>query len=91
MIVHWVMVAIADFVSAIGSLLTVPSPPAFLSSLPGWIGTVGGYVANTGVWLPWSLAAAVGSAYAAILGVGLAIKLVRIAASFVTLGGGSAS
>jgi hypothetical protein len=49
------------------------------------------YTANTGAWIPWTVAAAVLVAYGACLAAGLVAKLVRIGASFATLGGGSAA
>jgi hypothetical protein len=87
LVVHWW----ASFVVFIGGLVTVPAPPAFLGQLAGWVTTARSYVASTDVWLPWPLAVAVLAAYAGSLLAGLAVKLVRIIASFLTLGGGSAA
>ncbi|MDQ1628086.1 MAG: hypothetical protein QOI54_1830 [Actinomycetota bacterium] len=81
----------AAFIGWLGGLVSVPGPPSFLVELPGWVTTASSYVAGTSVWMPWSLMVTVIGVYAVCLTSGLAIKLVRIVASFLTAGGGSAA
>jgi hypothetical protein len=55
------------------------------------IGTVFGYAASFGNWVPWS---AIGPALLVVIGVlgaAAVVKLVRIVASFLSFGGGSAA
>lgn len=91
MITEAVLDWFATFVAWVGGLLTLPSPPAFFATLQGYVTTAGSYVASTGAWLPWSVMGTVLTAFAACLLAALAIKVVRIAASFLTAGGGSAA
>lgn len=79
------------FIGWLGSLLSLPTPPAFLGDLAGYVATAAGYVASTSVWMPWSVMVAVLAAWAVCLAAGFAVKLVRIVASFLTAGGGSAA
>lgn len=91
MITEFVVNMVAGFTGWVGAHLALPDPPAFVSDLPGWVSQAGGYVGSTSAWVPWSLMAAVTAAFVVALSAGLAVKLLRIAASFVTLGGGSAA
>jgi hypothetical protein len=63
--------------------------PSWLSSATSALGTVTAGLSSTTGFLPWSVIA--GAVVLAIAGVGLsvAIRGVRIALSFLTLGGGS--
>ena len=81
----------ASFVAWIGGLVSLPAVPTFLSSLGGYVGTASSYVTGTGVWMPWSLLVTVIGAWAVCLLAALVVKVVRIIASFLTLGGGSAA
>ena len=68
-----------------------PTSGSTESGLTTGLGVVLGYAAGFGSWVPW---AAIGPAILVVLGVLLAasvIRLVRIVASFLTLGGGSAA
>jgi hypothetical protein len=65
--------------------------PGWLAEIPTQVAAVGQYLGGTAAWFPWNT---VGLAVASVLvacGVGLVLKLVRIVASFLTLGGGSAA
>ena len=79
------------FVGWLGGLVSLPTPPAFFGTLQGYAVTAGGYVANTGVWMPWTVIATVLGAWVTALAAALIVKIVRIVASFLTAGGGSAA
>lgn len=91
MVTEAVLGVLASIVAWIGSNLGVPSPPAFLTDLPGYVATAASYLASTGAWFPWSLVLTIATAHAAVLLAALAVKVFRIVASFLTLGGGSAA
>ena len=91
MVTQGILAAYAWFVSFLGGLISFPAVPAFVGDAAGYASTVGGYVSSTGAWIPWPILGAVLSAYAACLAAALIVKTVRIVASFVTLGGGSAA
>lgn len=81
---------ITDVFVALVGLFPVVSPPEWLTSANGLVTTLVGYAAGMGAWLPMGLAVGVAATIVVVIGVALAIKLVRIALSYVTLGGGSA-
>jgi hypothetical protein len=92
MLFEWlvtVLAAIVDFLIAALDAL-VPDPPAFIDDIPGYVDTLNGYLDGTDVWIPWEIVgpmiAVVGVAFLA----SWAIKIVRIVASYLTAGGGSA-
>jgi hypothetical protein len=82
---------VASFVGWIGGLIQLPDPPNWIAGAPAAASAVAGYVADTGSWIPWTLMQAVILTWVTVLAAGLAIKVVRIVASFLTLGGGSAA
>ena len=80
---------------AVGRFLTglLPSfsAPAWLTTtLPGWLDTAGSYVQGVSAWFPFDHVPIVLGFVAVALAAAAGIKLARIAASFVTLGGGAA-
>lgn len=84
-----VVVAVAGFVVGLFPVLT---PPAWLTTtLPSWIETAGGQIVAVDALFPFSHAVTVLTFVALSCGVALAVKLVRIVASFLTAGGGSAA
>lgn len=91
MVTQGIVAAYAWFVAFLGSLVNFPPVPAFVADAGGYATTVGGYVVSTGAWIPWPILASVLAAYGVCLAAGLVVKTVRIVASFVTLGGGSAA
>jgi hypothetical protein len=76
--------------AVIGSLPTVPVPD-WLSAGSAGVSTIAGYGSGLGVWLPVSLIITVLGALIAAWLTGFVIKVARIVASFLTLGGGSAA
>jgi hypothetical protein len=77
-------------VAALLSFLPTNTPPAWLTTIGGAVGTVYGYAGQMGVWFPVTLVRNVALAVLASILAGFVIKAVRIIASFVTVGGGSA-
>ena len=92
MIWNWLMDWVANLVEWLGAQLAamVPPPPGWLLSLPAQIQGVTVYVAQAGHWFPVGLLAPVLVVVVACWIAGIAIKVVRIVASFATLGGGGA-
>lgn len=68
-----------------------PEPAPVLGGVSSAWGTVVSSAASMGAWIPWSVVGAALAVVAAVLVTAGVIKLVRIVASFVTLGGGSAA
>lgn len=78
-------------VSFVTGLLPTMSTPGWLDTASGHLATVLGYGAALGAWIPWQVAGIVFGSLMVALGVSFGIKVVRIVASFLTLGGGSAA
>lgn len=89
MITGWVAQVFAAVVRAILGLLPVVAVPAWMDTT-GPMATVFGYAASMGVWVPTTLLVTVLAALLAAWLMGFAIKVLRIVASFLTVGGGSA-
>ena len=91
MIVEWFLgVAVSLFHSLMGAL-PVATVPAWLSDSSGAMATVFSAAGSMGVWFNAQLLIVVLGAVLALWLVGFSIKLVRIVASFLTAGGGSAA
>jgi hypothetical protein len=91
MITEALMSVLSGFVNAVlGSLPVIPVP-TWLSDLSGGVSTIAGYGAGLGVWMPVPLIVAVISTLLAAWLIAFGIKVARIVASFLTLGGGSAA
>lgn len=84
-----VLAAVAGFVVGLFPEFAVPA--WLTTTLPGWIETASGQIVAVDVWFPFSHAAIVLGFVALSIGVALGVKLVRIVASFLTAGGGSAA
>lgn len=85
----WVMAQTARLVLSL--FPAGPDAGQVPDAMASGVGTVLGYAGGFGNWIPWGQ---VGPALVVVLGVLVAagaIKLVRIVASFLTLGGGSAA
>lgn len=88
MVTEWALRAFASFVSTVFGWVEVPEPPSWIGDIGGYLSTVGAYFDGTGNWIPWALVAAVLAGWAGVLLFGLAVRFVRVVASFLTLGGG---
>lgn len=90
MIVEWFLsVAAGLWEGLCGSLPAVPVP-TWVSGGASSVASVLGTAAQLGNWVPLELFGVVVLAVTVCLLAGLAIKVARIVASFVTLGGGGA-
>jgi len=68
-----------------------PDPDELDGTVTSGLGTLFGYAGGFGSWVPWStIGGALLLVVACLVAAGV-IKLVRIVASFLTLGGGSAA
>ena len=76
--------------SLLGALPTI-TVPGWLSSASGFASTIAGYGSGLGVWIPAGLIMTVAGALLLAWLAGFGVKLARIVASFLTLGGGSAA
>jgi len=65
--------------------------PSFITSAGGYVSTVTSYAAQLGNWVPWPIAITGVLCVFAAIAVAWGIKVVRMIASFLTLGGGSAA
>lgn len=74
----------------LGTLPQIPVPD-WLSAISDGASLISGYANGLGVWVPIPLILAVASALIAAWLIGFGIKVARIVASFLTLGGGSAA
>lgn len=90
MITQWIGEFFSALVNFVLGLLPTVSPPSWLTDGSGYLATIWGYGAGLGAWIPWSLVGVVFAAVLVCIGIGFGIKVVRIVASFATIGGGSA-
>lgn len=86
-LISWV----TGFIGWIVERFAVPEVPSWLTGAPAQISDLGAKLAGTGQWIPWEIAQTVLSAVALCIAAGITVKLVRIVASFLTAGGGSAA
>lgn len=80
---------LAEFV--VGLLPDFAAPEWMTTTLPGWIGQASSYISGVDALFPFSHAATVLGFVMAGCATALLVKLTRIVASFVTMGGGSAA
>lgn len=90
MILELIVDAIAAVVAGIGGLFGEFTMPAWWSDLESALGVVGTAAAGFGDWVPVGTAVQAAMFVCSMLTLGLAIRLIRIVASFLTAGGGSA-
>lgn len=91
MIFEAIVSAVVALLTFLAGLLGDLPAPDWLTSLSGPLGELVALGDGMGAWVPWSLARTIFLAVLASMAVGLGIKLVRIVASFLTAGGGSAA
>lgn len=91
MILQWLAETFAGLlVSFIGLFPTFTLPDWWQTALDYWNDTLE-TAGQLGYWFPLPLIALVAAAIVAAVGISIAVKLIRIVASFFTLGGGSAA
>lgn len=91
MIVEGLMSFFFALVRTVMQLLPSFNPPEAFTNANGWIADIWAAGAGLGAWIPWSVVGIATGMVIAAIGIGFAIKLVRIVASFLTAGGGSAA
>lgn len=83
-LLSWIVNGVLDAIPEVGV-------PGWLLSLSGMLGSLFDMGASLGAWIPWTLVGAVAGTVVATWAIAFGVKLTRIVASFLTLGGGSAA
>lgn len=91
MVTNFLINTLAGLVQWVIGLFPTFSTPGFFSQAASAISSIGTQVSSVGAWLPIGLIGAVVTAWAVTFAAGVAIKVIRIIASYFTLGGGSAA
>lgn len=91
MITALLLFIVGGLISAIGLLFPTSSPSAATGAAIDGVGTVMGYASGFSIWLPFGIMGTCAAVVVGIFVIGLTIRLVRIVASFLTGGGGSAA
>lgn len=91
MIVELLLGVLFLFLRGVIALFPDGDPPAWVDDGAGMLGQLVGYASGLGAWIPFQLAGTVLAAVLVCMVAGFGIKLVRIVASFLTAGGGSAA
>lgn len=91
MVTDSLLSVLGGVLSWIAGLLPDWEAPADLDGAIATLGTAVGWAADLGNWFPWPVILGAGGLVMAALVIAVAIRLVRITASFLTLGGGSAA
>lgn len=92
MITDAIVSALAAVFGFIGSLLPSDEPPAWLTdTLPGEIEALGAQFGQLGQWVPMDAIGMAGAAVVTAFAVAWGVRLVRIALSLFTGGGGGAA
>lgn len=86
--VEWLQGLFAGVWDWIVDGIEVPAPPAWLTEASALVGQLMDYAGQLGHWVPWPVAVAVALFVVGCLVAALVIQIVRIIASFATLGGG---
>lgn len=91
MIIEGIVRMLTTLVKGVLDLLPSSNPPGwFMSAGDAWSGLMA-QVGLLGTWMPVTLATNVTAAILGSMGVGFAIKVVRLVVSYFTAGGGSAA
>lgn len=90
MVTGWLLGAFAALFHALLGALPTITAPSWLTSNNSAMTTVFADAGSMGVWFPSTLLIAVLTGLLVIMGIGFAIKIARMVASFFTAGGGSA-
>lgn len=91
MIVEAIVNVLVALVTTIGNLMPNMDAPSFVSSITSSVATVTGAIAPLGTWVPFGAAGQATSLLLSAIGVALIIKVIRIAVSLFTGGGGGAA
>lgn len=91
MITQWLIDMVTSFVQGLLDLVPLPPIPDWLSSGAGAVGSVAAQMGALSNWIPVTVGVAIIGTILAIIVAAAAVKVVRIIASFLTAGGGSAA
>lgn len=91
MIVEWFLSVVVSIWEALTGALPSFDPPAWLTDSDGLVTDILGYTTSMGAWVPMDVGLTVFAAILLCMVIGFGIKIVRIVASFLTAGGGSAA
>lgn len=87
----WLLGTVVQLVAWLIDLIPLPDPDPILSGVSGGIGSVFAAAGALSYWVPFGQAGMAVLVVAAVAAAAFGIKVVRIIASFLTLGGGSAA
>ena len=87
----WVLGGVVRLVASLVGLVPLPNAAAVLQPVQANVASVFSSVGALAFWVPFSATGAALLVVAAVAAAAGAIKVVRIVASFLTLGGGSAA
>lgn len=91
MVTKWILDVVTDFIAwVLGLFPSVDVPVWMTTTVPDALATLNGYLVAIDAWLPFAHAATALLLVLAALTAAVALKGVRIVASFLTAGGGSA-
>ncbi len=82
---------VGTIVILVGTMFPESEPGAVADQAADGVGYVMGLASGFGVWLPFGTVATCAAALLGVYLVGFGIRLIRVVASFVTGGGGSAA
>lgn len=92
MIIEWIFDLIAGLVNFfLGLLPDLPDSSWLSGDVASAVSTISGYASQLGNFVPWGIVESCIGLILATLAVAAIIKVVRIIASFLTVGGGSAA
>lgn len=89
MITGWILDLIADLWEAIIGGIPTPSEDSWLSDIGGAVAWVVNSLAGLGAWLPFPVIGAVLVTLGTVWGIGVGIRIGRLALSLFTGGGGA--
>jgi hypothetical protein len=89
MIVNAILNLVGSLINGLFDIMPHLAVPSWISGISSNLATVTGALSGTSNWLPWDVLALGVALTLSGVGVGVAIKGIRIVASFLTAGGGS--
>lgn len=91
MIIELIVRLLVGVVQLFSLMLGSLQPPAWLSGVSGQMSTLLGYGASMGAWVPWDVFGLAIAALGTCLAISFTLRIVRMAMSLFTGGGGSAA
>lgn len=87
----WLLSSVVELVASLIDLIPVPNPDSVQNGVSSGVGVVFDAAGSLSFWVPFGATGAALLVVAGVAGAAFGIKVVRIIASFLTLGGGSAA